>query len=481
MAVACLIAGAAIGYFVYQDGLAGPRNTYTNPLQSLFPGNHYLPTMALGAVLVALTGALGVLHRIWSLDRMILFTTGMLLVADVIPGLSALLGIMLIAKLFSSILRTGDGYWPLSPTGVAVLLILIAYSTTFLNTDSPVSSLSNFLPRIPYIILALFLPIAVNTTSKLEMLLDYFILATLLSLGVELVQGVASAATGQIITFASEGFATFDAPWGPTARLTGLMTHPNRYSNVASTVGIIVLWLALQPKELITRQKRVAMWLIFALLVIGVLFSWSRSGWLAFGLVGMTVPFFRWPHLSPIFIGVGGLLLFIGMSTGFLEMAYNYVRDLSRASADFRWHIDQIGLQAFFEHPSIGIGVEGTKDFFNAYELQVHNAPIQILADLGIVGMVAFGTLVLTMFSTILRVTTSAIASPRLRSLSMALAISTLVTFIQGFVEVFLWLKFLWTFIAVLGCIYVAYLHEIQSKAEAVSRAATNLDALPSS
>jgi len=466
MAVVCLVAGGGIGYFVYLDGLAGPRNTYTNPLQLLAPGNHYLPTMALGLVVAAFITVLGIVNRIWSVDRLILFTTGMLLVADVIPGLSSLLGILLIGKLFGNILRTGDGHWPLSPTGIAVLLILIAYSTTFLNTESPVSTLSNFLPRMPYIVLALFLPIAVNTTRKLEMLVDYFILAALFSLGVEFLQGIASAATGQIITFASEGFETFEAPWGATARLTGLMTHPNRYSNVASTVGIIVLWFALQPKELISRQRRIAMWIIFALLVIGVLFSWSRSGWLSFGIAGLAVPFFRWPHLSPIFLGIGGLLLFVGLSTGFLELVYDYVRDLSRSSADFRWHIDQIGLQAFFENPAIGIGVEGTKDFFNAYELQVHNAPIQILADLGIVGMVAFAALMTTVFSTMFRVITAAKASPRLRSIAMALGISTIVTFVQGFVEVFLWLKFLWTFIAVLGCVYVAYVEDLKRDEE---------------
>ncbi|MDA0667667.1 MAG: O-antigen ligase family protein [Planctomycetota bacterium] len=460
MAVLCVAAGGGLGYFVYQDGLAGLRNTYTNPLQLLETGSHYLATMVIGLLLVGLTTALAIVNRIWSMDRMILFTTGMLLVADVIPGLSTLLGMLLLGKLFGNILKKGDAHWPLSPTGIAVLLILIAYSTTFLNVESPVSSLANFLPRIPYIVLALFLPIAVNTTRKLEMLVDYFILAALLSLGVELIQGVASAATGQIITFAGEGFETFEAPWGATARLTGLMTHPNRYSNVASTVGIIVLWFALQPKELITRQRRIAMWVIFVLLVIGVLFSWSRSGWMSFGLAAMMVPFFRWPHLSPIFLGVGGFLLFVGLSTGFLEMVYEYVRNLSRSSADFRWHIDQIGLQAFFEHPTIGIGVEGTKDYFNAYELQVHNAPIQVLADLGMVGVVAFGTLLLTVFSTLLRVVTSPLANPRLRSLAMALGISTIVTFVQGFVEVFLWLKFLWTFIAILGCIYVAFLED---------------------
>lgn len=478
MAIACLVAGGGIGFFVYTDGLAGLRNTYTSPFQSLFPGSHFAPTIALGALIVALTVALSILHRIWSIDRAILLTTGFLLVADVIPGLSLLLGTLLIVKLCGNILRTGDSHWPLSPTGVASLLIFVAYATTFLNVESPVSSLSNFFPRAAYIGLALFLPIAVNTTGRLERLVDYFIFAAMLSLGVELFQGVASASTGQIITFAPEGLTTFDAPWGPTARLTGLMTHPNRYSNVASTVGIIVLWFALQPKELISRQRRILMWTLFVMLVIGVLGSWSRSGWLAFGLAGVALPFFRWPHLTPIFLCAGGFILFVGYSSGAVEAIYDYVRNLSRSSADFRWHIDQIGLQAFFEHPMIGLGVEGTKDFFNAYELQVHNAPIQILADLGLVGVAAFGTLIITIFASIARVVSSAEASPRLKSLAAALAVSSLVTFFQGFVEVFLWLKFVWTFVAILGCIYVAYLDELSKKSESQIASTINPNSL---
>ncbi|MGB0951683.1 MAG: O-antigen ligase family protein [Planctomycetota bacterium] len=466
-AVVCLALGGGLGYFVYQDGFAALRNTYTNPLRIFFAEGHYLNTIMLGALFAALTFCASIVHRIWSVDRLILLTTALLLVADVIPGLSTLLAILLIGKLCGDILRKGDAYWPLSPIGLMTLLVLGAYAVTFLSTESPVSPLANFLPRLPYIILALFLPIAVNTTGRLETLIDYLILASLFSLGVELLQGVGSAATGQILTFAPSGFETFDAPWGPTARLTGLMTHPNRYSNVASTVAVIVLWLALQPKEAISARRRGMMFLVFFLLAVGVFFSWSRSGWLSLAITVGVLPFFRWPHLSPLFLMGGGFIGFLGWTTGAIQAAYIYVRDLSRGSADFRWHIDQIGLQAFFENPVFGVGVEGTKDYFNAYELQVHNAPLQVMADLGLVGIVVFSALMITIYGCLFRVIWAKDVDPRLRTLAMALTLSTLVTLIQGMVEVFLWLKFLWTFIAVLACIHVAHV-EAQRRKELV-------------
>ncbi|MHC4822428.1 MAG: O-antigen ligase family protein [Planctomycetota bacterium] len=467
MAVISLVLGGLIGYIVYLDGLEGLRNTYDNPLVALFPTFHYLNTaLVLGGV-AGIVALMVFVYRFWSLDRMILFLTGLLLVADVIPGLSALLGAFLLLKLFRGVQATGDAYWPLPPVGLMVLLILIAYSAVFLQYDRPIAPLSSFLPRIPYILLPLFLTIGINTTKALETVVDFFILAAMLSLGVELIQGLVSGATGVSFTFTyarGEPLEKFDAPWGPTTRLTGLMSHPNRYANVASTVAIVALWLGLQPKEMITRKRRTMMLVVFFLLAIGVLFSWSRSGWLSAGIVGMLVPFFRWPHLSPIFLIVLGTIGYIGYTTGAIEATYQYVYDLNAGSADFRWHVDNIGAQAFFENPILGLGAGGTTEFFNAYDLEVHNAPVQILSDLGLVGAAAFLALFGTLLFNTLTVLRSREADPRLRQLTLALSIAGLVTFIQSFVEVFLWLKFLWTYIALFGCIYVTHRESLKRR-----------------
>ncbi len=457
-----VVLGGLLGWYVYLDGLAAFRNTYENPLRIFLDQSHYLNTMSLWGLIVGLILLLVIVHRIWSIDRMILFLTATLMVTEVVPGISSLLGLLLLGKLFGGVLRKGDVHWPLSPIGMVVLLILAAYSTSFLNAENPVGVLGNFLPRIPYIGLALFLPLCINTTDRLLMLVDFLIICAMVSLGVEFIQGILSAATGQEITFAAAQVEMFDAPWGPTARLTGLMAHPNRYSNVTSTVAVIALWLALQPKEMVSQRRRFMLFTVFVIFCFGVLFSWSRSGWLSLGVTVLLLPFFRWPHLSPVFLMVQGYAVFLGLSTGAIQFAYEYVRDLSRGSADFRWHITHIGLQAFFEHPVIGIGVEGTKDYFNAYELQVHNASIQMLADLGLVGLGAFTILVVTLISCLARVITSKTADPRLRSLAMGMGVASLVSLIQSFVEVFLWYQFLWTFIAILGCVYIAYREERQ-------------------
>jgi len=443
-----------MGWFVYQDGAAGFRDDTENPL-TLFLGNlPYLGTISLSAFIAVLCLILVAVWRTWSIDNMVMIFCAFLMVADVVPALSSVMGILIVFKLFQKVLRSGDVHWPLSPVVFPILLVLIAYFTTFLQVDKPMSALGQFALRGPYIVLGIFLPLIINSRKRLESLIDFMIIALMVSLVVELIQGLAGSATGMIITFGPPESSKFDTPWGVMGRLTGLMSHPNRHSNVCGTIGIIVLWMLTRPKSMITRERRAMLIVVFLLICVGILYSWSRSGWLAFGLVVMMVPFFRWPHLSPFFIAGGGLVAFAGLSTGVIQEAYEFVRDLNRSSSDFRWHIDHIALQAFFEHPWMGIGVGGEKDYFNAYELGIHNAMLQVVADMGVIGIVAFTTLLGTVMWMIYSTITTAL-DPRLRDLAIAMGIASIVTLIQGLFGEMIWLKFLWAYIGVLGCLYV--------------------------
>jgi O-antigen ligase len=450
----CVLAGAGIGWYVYQDGLAGFRDDTENPLV-IFLGNlPYLSTISLSSLLVIFSLVLVAVWRTWSIDNMVMIFCAFLMVADVVPALSSVMGLLIVVKLCQKVLRNGDVHWPLSPVVFPILLVLMAYFTVYLQVDKPMSAYAQFLTRGPYIVLGVFLPLVINSRQRLESLIDFMIIAVIVSLGVELLQGIASSATGMIISFAPPESAKFDTPYGTFGRLTGLMSHPNRHSNVCSTIGVIVLWMIARPKSMITPQRRAMLIVVFLMLCVGILFSWSRSGWLSFGLVVMMVPFFRWPHLSPLFIAAGGVIAFTGLSTGVIQAAFEVVRDLNRSSSDFRWHIDHIALQAFFEHPWLGLGVGGEKDYFNAYELGIHNAALQVFAGMGIVGVLAFTSLVGTVIWMIYTTITTAL-DPRLRDIAIAMGVASLVTVIQGLFGEMIWLKFLWAYIGVLGCLYV--------------------------
>jgi len=453
-ALLCVLAGASMGLYVYLDGLAGFRNDTESPLVAFVGDGSYLSTITLSFLIGIACLIVLAVWRTWSIDKMVLILCAFLMVADVVPGLSMVMGILILTKLTQQILRKGDARWPLSPVTFPILLVMIAYFTTFLDAEQPISAFVQFLLRGPYIVLGIFLPLVVNTRQRLESLIDFMLLAVLVSLAVELAQGIAGSAMGTIVTFGPPESSKFDTPWGVFGRLTGLMSHPNRHANVCSTIGIIVLWMVTRPKSMITPQRRATLILIFLLLCVGILFSWSRSGWLSFGLVIMMVPFFRWPHLSPLFLAGGGAIAFVGLSTGIIQAAFELVRDLNRSSSDFRWHIDHIALQAFFDRPWLGIGVGGEKDYFNAYELSIHNAILQVVANMGVVGIVAFGSLVLTVLWILYKTITTALDS-RLRDLAIGMAVASIVLAVQGAFGEMIWLKFLWAYLGVLGCLYV--------------------------
>lgn len=450
----CILIGAWVGRKVYFDGRHDFSNDVDNPL-SLFLGSHpYLETITLLSVLLVFILVLAAVWKTWSLDRMVIIFCAFLMTADIVPGLSTAMGIMIILSLVQRTLRTGDAKWPLAPITFPILLVLMAYFTTFLQVEKPLSSFMQFMLRGPYIVLGIFLPLVINTRKRLEQLLDFLFLALMVSLFVELLQGIASSATGMIITFGPTESSMFETPWGIQPRLTGLMTHPNRHSNVASTCGVLMLWFLTRPKSMITPQRRALLIVLFILTCLGVFFSWSRSGWLSFAVVAAIVPFVRWPHLSPLFIAAGGAVIFAGLSTGVLQEAFQFVRDLNRSSSDFRWHIDHIAGQAFMENPWMGIGVTGEKDYFNAYELAIHSTPLQVMAYMGAVGMVAFGSLLLTVVWMLYKVITTAL-DPRIRDLGIAMSIASVVPLVQGSFGEMLWLKFLWAYIGMLGCLYV--------------------------
>jgi hypothetical protein len=453
-ALFCVLAGAGMGWFVFNDGADGFRNDTENPLSLFFGELPYLATITLSFLIAIFCFIQIAVWRTWSIDNMVMIFCAFLMVADVVPGLSSIMGILIIFKIYQQVLRTGDIHWPLSPVVFPLLLVFIAYFTTFLQVEKPMTAFAQFLTRGPYMVLGVFLPLVVNSRKRLESLIDFMILALLVSLVVELIQGLAGSATGMIITFGPPESSQFDTPWGVMGRLTGLMSHPNRHSNVCSTIGIIVLWMITRPKSMITPQRRAMLMVLFILIGIGILFSWSRSGWLSFGIVMMIVPFVRWPHLSPFFIAGGGALIFAGLSTGAIQEAYEFVRDLNRSSSDFRWHIDHIALQAFMEHPWMGLGVNGEKDFFNAYELGIHNAALQVFAGMGVIGVLAFSYLFGTVIWMIYKVITTA-KDARIRDLAIGMGIASIITVVQGAFGEMIWLKFLWAYVGVLGCLYV--------------------------
>jgi O-antigen ligase len=445
MSFVYVILGWAVALFVKADGIYSQRIQ----VELLGPNPLLVNDMPyLGSILLALAGAvifslLFAAIKSGSIDRVILGLFAFSLNADVVPMLFQLSLLSIICILVSRGLRTGAIQFRLSPMVFFAGLILLSYSVSFLQNAQPISVITNFNFRATYLFMMLLIPGIMLSHRHIETLFDFLLLAGIITVGVEVAQFGLSLATGEIITFSSTNYNRVNTPFGILPRLTGLMYHPNHQSNLIATQAVMALWLATQPKEFISRGRRAFLLLSYVILAVGVFATMSRSGWLSIAIVSVLVFFVRYRHLIPWYIIGLSIVSFVGYKTGAIEQLYQIIHDMNGDSADFRWHVDEIAMDAFFEHPWFGIGVGSFIDYYNPYQLEVHDTYLQVASGMGIFGLIAVGGCVSAIVIRLLH-TVMHPADRRYKEWAIALLLGLLITSIQALFAMFLWVKFLW-------------------------------------
>ncbi|MDP6941682.1 MAG: O-antigen ligase family protein [Planctomycetota bacterium] len=455
--IIALSLGVAIGIFVGADGMHGHRLEVewlgpSPPLLNDFPQiGSFLLTSFFSAI--AFFFAWGV--RSGSADKPLAGLLALSLFSDAIPAIYQLAVLLILAVLLERFLRGHDFSVPLSPSLLPIGAVLVVYLTTFLSAPNPTAVLIDYIFRLLVLLMVILLPVILGQRKHLETFLKYLLAAACLSALVGLSQLVLSMTSGRILTFASADFNKIEFPvpiLGSSVlpRCTGLMLHPNHQANALGTIALLSLWLGLGPK--VARSQRMIYLSSFMLLAVGVFVTFSRSGWLALGIGAMVLPFFRWPkYRIPYSLVVLAGAVF-GFKTGLFSMVYEIVENMNAASADFRWHIDALAVEAFLTSPWFGVGVGGILNFFNPYHLEIHNTYLQILAEMGLAGVLGFGALFVILAFRIRRAISLAQRNPDKSGWSqewlVGLAIASSMLLLQNLVAMFLWVKFLWAWIA---------------------------------
>lgn len=164
-------------------------------------------------------------------------------------------------------------------------------------------------------------------------------------------------------------------------RLSGMLLDPNAYGGLLVAAFVICEGASLGPVPLF---RKPALWSFRITLAMGILFTFSRSAWIALALALLLLAVLRTGAVFRLFFaGVAAvpcLILFLGnrFVPVFEEMA-------SRPrQVQGRFDLIHAALQLFSRHPLLGGGIGS----FRLTEGEVaHNTSMWFLADFGIVGL----------------------------------------------------------------------------------------------
>jgi O-antigen ligase len=443
--LALVLLGWLVAFFVKNDGIFSRRIQ----IDILGPNPALVNDVPFfGSILLVLVGLLliflvGLAIKSGSIDRVVLGIFAFSLNADVVPMLFPISIAGFSYILVDRGLRQRRIPFRLTPMVVIIGLMMLSYSVTFLQNPQPLSLISNMIYRSTYLLSVVLLPALLVSRRHLDTLFDFMLVAAMITVGAQIAQYILTVISGSIITFSPATYNHVMTPFGIMPRLTGLMYHPNHQSNILATQAAMALWFSLQPKDTIDRRRRMFLFAGYVILAFGTVITMSRSGWLSIAIATALVPLIRFKTIAPWYLlTVVGLGL-LAYTTGLAEAGYKVVHDMNGDSADFRWHIDDIALEAFFARPWFGVGTSNLLDFFNPYQLEVHDTYLQIASGTGIFGILVFGGYILAVIIRLINVALNP-AIPAYRDWAIALLFGLMITAIQSFFAMFLWIKFLW-------------------------------------
>lgn len=165
-------------------------------------------------------------------------------------------------------------------------------------------------------------------------------------------------------------------------RLTGPLVDPNAFGGLL-VAAVAVLIPRGGDVPLLARRVRIA---VLALLGLGIGLTFSRSAWIALmavlGIAAVMDRRLRIAGVALVLTAAAALLLLAG--TDSLSFA---VEQATRAhSIDMRLDYMRVGLREFATAPILGVGL----GYFAAeHNWIIHNTPLWILAEMGVVGLIA--------------------------------------------------------------------------------------------
>jgi O-antigen ligase len=268
---------------------------------------------------------------------------------------------------------------------------VIAFYTLFSYDHA--RSWSMFFERVvKFSMLALFFTAFIRTEWALKMAIGAFLLA-MMKLGQE---GFVGWLSGSMV-WENQGVPRLHGQQG------GLYGHPNSFSGMA--VGCLPFIYYLFP--VVNKLQKVALAALLVCCLVIIVFTGSRTGYVATGLLG----FYFWFEKE----GTGKLkllglaLLIAPIAIYFLPPEYIArfesiftLQEAEGSSSETRIQILKDAVDVFFSHPW-GVGVSAfpsvRMEMFGRQQ-DTHNLYLELLTNMSVLGVVAFGYFIATLIST---------------------------------------------------------------------------------
>ena len=177
-------------------------------------------------------------------------------------------------------------------------------------------------------------------------------------------------------------------PVGESGRISGVFANPNYYGAYLATMAVLAVALLSVPAS---RRVRMVLLALTVLLVVTLLATQSRGGLatLLAGLIAIAfVHSWRAGVLTTVGLASGALLAYPAFSAWrFSDVNPGEAANLVTAGG--RTDAWTSGLESFLSSPVFGIGLGRFQDTSGG--IAAHNWYVQVLAELGLVGMLIWG------------------------------------------------------------------------------------------
>lgn len=355
---------------------------------------------------------------------------------------------------WGSLVSLSAGPIPITPTDVAVAALLAAYVIQAPTSPDFALPVNPWLLSLALLILTMVLSMAesaslIQSMKEIVKWLEVLVAASLAPVYVKSARDIfliVAFTVGSASGEAALGLAQFWLHLGPRSfevghrflRAYGTFGQPNPmagYLNMIAPIAFAVGHL--------TRRY----WYVLAgtLIALGSIATLSRSGWAALLLALLTMAAIRLPVWRKVMVSLSVLVALItGLSAigivptgiftkvlaafGLTAVNFHHFTSANFSEVERAAHW-VAGLRMFDAHPFVGVGIGNYPIDYAAFHVgrfvhslgHAHNYFINIAAECGILGLVAFTLFVLTGFRTCARIYNSATGNPFLAGLALGI------------------------------------------------------------